>query len=101
MKSAIHRATDTEVAIKVFDKKDMKSTDLDAARNEYRALKHISHPNVLGYIDHFESPAYLVIVLPRMMSSFSTYLEKRKTKLSEEETRNIFKMIVAGAEHCH
>lgn len=102
IKRAIHRETGTHVAIKVFEKKGMKIEDLEAARNEYHALKHLNHPNVLGVIDRFESPDYLVIVLPLMMSSLADYLKTRRSrsKMSQDDAREIFKMIISGAEHC-
>lgn len=88
------------MAVKVFDKKALKKDDLVDACNEYRALQHLNHPNVLGFIDKYESPDYLLIVLPRMMCSLADFLDKRKTRLSEDEAREIFRMIVSGADYC-
>ena len=101
MRLAVHRASEKEVALKVYHKDKLSAMQLEAARNEERVMKSLDHPNVLKVNDMFESPQFLVIVMPIMKMSLLDYLKERQFQLSEEEARQIFAKIVDAVDHCH
>lgn len=101
VKRARHRETQKQVALKVLDKSRVKPLDIVSARAEADILMKLSHPNILGCIDFFESPKYIVIVLPLMQATMIDYLDKFEEPLGEDEVKKIFKKIVAGVEYCH
>ena len=82
--SAMHRASQENVALKVLDKTALSEVDLKQARKEAEILRSLKHPNVLKCYDFFESENRIVLVLKRMKSTLIDYLMKLNYRLGED-----------------
>jgi len=54
VKLGIHRKTGIKVAIKIIPKRNVKN-HFDMVKDEVDVLSKLSHPNVIGFYDTFES----------------------------------------------
>jgi hypothetical protein len=57
----IHRETGRKVAIKIMNKKDMNSQDLELVKTEIDILKICQHPHIIKLYDVFENVDYIYI----------------------------------------
>lgn len=64
-------------------------------------LRLLNHKNVIACIDFFENEQLIVMVMPLMRSNLRQYIESREKPIAESEIRDIFRMMVAGIDHCH
>lgn len=62
VKSAI-RKDGVKAAVKVVDRRNLTSGDLDAMRNEAKLLRELDHPNIVKLFDWFEEPTMLYMAL--------------------------------------
>ena len=101
----MHSISGKQVVLKVFDKNNQRQIDIEAARSEAQFLKRLSNSrHVIDIFDMLESNQSIVLVLPRMQLSLRQYihgLEMKKTRLSEQQVRSIFKLLVQGVAQCH
>lgn len=51
------------VAIKVIDKRNLKSDDLQMIMTEIGILQELDHPNIVSYMETFEEPRFIYIVM--------------------------------------
>ena len=63
VKSAIHKKTGKNVAVKVMSKKEMSVTDMELQRREIEILKMCQHPHIIRLLDIFENQDYIYIVM--------------------------------------
>jgi serine/threonine protein kinase len=57
----IHLENKTKAAIKIINKKDMKSKDKELVTTEIEILKICQHPNIIRLYDIFENFEYIFI----------------------------------------
>lgn len=57
----VHLGTKTKTAIKIINKKDMKSKDKELIQTEIEILKICQHPNIIRLYDIFENLEYIFI----------------------------------------
>jgi serine/threonine protein kinase len=57
----IHKASGRKVAIKIMNKKDMNSQDLELIKTEIEILKVCQHPNIVRLYDIFENVDFIYI----------------------------------------
>ena len=51
------------VAIKVIDKRNLKNEDLAMIMTEIGILQELDHPNIVRYMETFEEPRFIYIVM--------------------------------------
>ena len=68
---------------------------------EVYLLKKIKHSNVIRLLEVFESEKHMLIVMEYAGGGDLLRLIKRKGKLDESDTQDIFKQIVYGVAHIH
>jgi len=98
----IHKLTGRKVAIKTIDKSYMKD-DFSKRKvfQEVYILKKIRHSNIIRLLEVFESPKHLLMVMEYSDGGDLLHFIKRVTKLTETDSKYIFKQIVYGMAHCH
>jgi len=98
----IHKLTGKKVAVKTIDKSYMKD-DFSKRKvfQEIYILKKIRHSNIIRLLEVFESPKHMLIVMEYADGGDLLHFIKKVNKLSERDTKYIFKQIVYGLAHCH
>ena len=99
---AVHKATNKNYAIKVYDRYQMSQAHrLKNINNEIRIVKKLDHPNLVKLFTVYKTVAkiYLIMELVRGVA-LSNYL-KENVKIDETECKKIFKQIVEGIDYLH
>lgn len=96
---AVEKTTGIQFAVKVFKKRRSQPSDSQGLKQEIAMLMTLSHPNVLGLKGTYdeENEVYLVLELAPEGELFN-YIIKHQ-KLSESDTRKIFKQLLNGLKH--
>ena len=82
--SAIHKSTQSLVAIKRIGKKSMSDQDLELVRREIEIMKVCQHPNLIRLLDIFENESEIFLVMDLLSGGdLFDYLEHRKFNLTE------------------
>ena len=63
VKSAVHKKTGKNVAVKVMSKQEMSADEMELQRSEIEILKMCQHPHIIRLLDIFENQDYLYIVM--------------------------------------
>ncbi|KAJ5085608.1 DNA damage response protein kinase DUN1 [Penicillium argentinense] len=99
----VERATGKQYAVKVFEKRsgDSQKTQGEALQQEIALLMGVNHPNLLCLKDTFDENdgAYLVLELAPEGELFNLIVNKQK--LSEAETRHVFRQLFEGLKYLH
>ncbi|KAJ5114570.1 hypothetical protein NUU61_000329 [Penicillium alfredii] len=99
----IERATGTRYAAKVFEKRpgESQKTQTDSLQQEIALLMGVNHPNLLCLKDTFDESdgAYLILELAPEGELFNLIVSKQK--LSEAETRHVFRQLFEGLKYLH
>lgn len=97
----VERATGKHYAAKVFEKRpgDSQKTQADTLQKEIALLMSVNHPNLLCLKDTFDENdgAYLILELAPQGELFNLIVSKQK--LSEFETRHIFRQLFEGLKY--
>lgn len=98
----VERSTGDKYAVKVFERRlgdSQKSQTDDALQQEIALLKGVNHPNLLCLKDTFDDHdgAYLVLELAPEGELFNLIVEREK--LSEDETRGVFRQLFDGLKY--
>lgn len=92
------RATGTQYAVKVFEKRpgDSQKSQADALQQEIALLMSVNHENLLCLKDTFDESdgMYLVMEVASEGELFNLIVSKQN--LSEDETRHVFKQLFEG-----
>ncbi|KAF7729307.1 hypothetical protein EC973_004563 [Apophysomyces ossiformis] len=104
--SALHRPTDTKVAIKAVDLEllDVKQdSQLEALHKEIQIMSLCNHPHLLPVYQSFVSATHLHIVMPIMSAGSCHYLLRKHFKhgLEEQWVACILKQVSLGLEYLH
>lgn len=95
------RATGTQYAVKVFEKRpgESQKSQADALQQEIALLMSVNHPNLLCLKDTFDENdgMYLVMEVASEGELFNLIVSKQK--LSEDETRHVFKQLFEGLKY--
>jgi len=98
---ALHIASGRLVAIKIFEKKNLKNTRAkQKITNEIEMLSHFHHPFINQILDHFETDTHIFIVMEYVCGDLLGFMKKRG-KLSESVTKIIFKQLIEGLKYIH
>ncbi|KAI3381391.1 hypothetical protein SNEBB_005186 [Seison nebaliae] len=98
------KATGSDVAIKMIDKKQMKLKGLvDRVRNEVEIHAQLKHPSILELYGFFEDANYVYLILELCeIGEMQKFLKERSHEpFSEDETRQFVKQIIDGMLYLH
>jgi len=93
-----------EYAMKIMVKKNLiyNKKMLVQARNEVAILQKLTHPNIIQYIDGWETSEKIIIVQELGGKDlFEKITGNSNGFLSEDEARTIFKQIVSALDYIH
>lgn len=97
----VERATGKQFAAKVFEKRpgDSQKTQTETLQQEIALLMAVNHPNLLCLKDTFDENdgAYLILELAPEGELFNLIVAKQK--LSESETRHVFRQLLEGLRY--
>ena len=90
VKLGINKETKDKVAVKVMNKNNMDSSDLELVRTEIEILKICQHPYIIKLYDIFENVDYIYIIMEYCPGGdLFSYLQKKKFILKEEKVATI------------
>lgn len=102
VKLAKHEITGDHVAIKIINKKRMKSSKMNAKiKREIRLLRYFNHPNIIKLYDVLDTTTDIFVVMEYVSGGELFDLIAQKGRLPESEARYYFKQIIDGVDYCH
>ena len=102
VKSAVHKKTGKEVAVKVMSKKDMSVQDVELQKREIEILKMCQHPHIIRLLDIFENHEKIYILMELLKGGdLFTYLEKRNFELSEDRAKTLSHQLATALYYLH
>uniref|UniRef100_A0A7N0SZ56 non-specific serine/threonine protein kinase n=1 Tax=Kalanchoe fedtschenkoi TaxID=63787 RepID=A0A7N0SZ56_KALFE len=102
VKIAEHARTGHKVAIKILNRKKVKSMDMEEkVRREIKILRLFMHPHIIRLYEVIETATdiYVVMEYVKCGELFDYIVEKGR--LQEDEARKFFQQIISGVEYCH
>ena len=94
-----NKDNDKYYAVKIINKDELKSNDLELIRQEKSYLNLIKHPNILGLKDYFEDKKYIYLVTECCNGGdLLNYIEDNKN-ISEKTTAKIIRKIAEGIKY--
>ncbi|XP_069039051.1 serine/threonine-protein kinase SIK2 isoform X1 [Lepisosteus oculatus] len=101
VKLARHRITKTEVAIKIIDKSQLDSVNLEKIYREVQIMKILDHPHIIKLYQVMETKNMLYLVTEYAKNGeIFDYLASHG-RLSEPEARRKFWQILSAVDYCH
>ena len=98
---ALHVASGRLVAIKTFNKKNLKKKNArQKIKNEIEMLSRLRHPFINQILDSFETDTHIFIVMEYICGDLLGFIRKRG-KLSETVSKIIFKQLIEGLKYIH
>jgi len=98
----IHKSTGRTVAIKILNKQDMTTIDLELVKTEMDVLKICQHPNIIKLYDIHENEENIYLIMEYCQGSdLFTYIEKRGYKLNEKRACEIIHKLCAAVYYLH
>ncbi|KAJ7392984.1 Serine/threonine-protein kinase plk4 [Desmophyllum pertusum] len=96
-------ATGQEVAIKMIDKKAMKTSGMvTRVINEVEIHCQLKHPTILELYNYFEDANYVYLILEMCHNGeINRYLKKTGRPVGENEARHIMTQVVKGVLYLH
>ena len=102
VKLGINKETKQKVAIKIMNKNNMDSSDLELVRTEIEILRICQHPNIIRLYDVFENLNYIYIIMEYCSGGdLFGYLEERKFILPEPRAAVIMHKMCAAVYYIH
>ncbi|KAK6148576.1 hypothetical protein DH2020_019488 [Rehmannia glutinosa] len=99
VKIAEHIRTGHKVAIKILNRRRMKSPDMEEkVRREIKICRLFVHPHVIRLYEVIETPADIYVVMEYVPRGELFDYIVEKGRLQEDEARHFFS---AGVEYCH
>ncbi|XP_052834981.1 MAP/microtubule affinity-regulating kinase 3-like [Drosophila gunungcola] len=101
VKLAIHVPTGREVAIKVIDKTQLNTGNMERLYREVDIMKQLNHPNIVRLFHVIESERTLYLVMEyASRGELFDHLVK-KGRLQEADARVFFRQLVSAIQYCH
>lgn len=101
VKLAKHRITRNEVAIKIIDKSQLDSGNLEKVYREVEIMKRLDHPHIIRLYQVMETKNMLYIVSEYASQGEIFDYIARYGKMSERGARQKFWQILSAVEYCH
>ncbi|EPS67062.1 hypothetical protein M569_07713, partial [Genlisea aurea] len=102
VKLAEHMRTGHKVAIKILNKRKMKSRDMEEkVRREIKICQLFVHPHVIRIYEVVETPMDIYVVMEYVTRGELFDYIVEKGRLQEDEARQFFQQIVSGVNYCH
>ncbi|GFZ17594.1 SNF1 kinase homolog 10 [Actinidia rufa] len=102
VKIAEHLLTGFKVAIKILNRRKMKSPEMEEkVRREIKICRLFVHPHIIRQYEVIETPADIYVVMEYVKSGELFDYIVEKGRLQEDEARSFFQQIISGVEYCH
>lgn len=102
VKLAKHEFTGCPVAIKMVNKKKVKSKSMSLKiQREIRLLKYFNHPNMIKLYQVLDTDLNIYIVMEYVPGGELFHLVSEQEGLTEKDARRLFRQIISGIEYCH
>ncbi|KAL2493018.1 SNF1-related protein kinase catalytic subunit alpha KIN10 [Abeliophyllum distichum] len=102
VKIAEHVQTRYKVAIKILNRRKMKSPDMEEkVRREIKICRLFVHPHVIRLYEVIETPADIYVVMEYVKHGELFDYIVEKGRLQEDEARHFFQQIISGVDYCH
>ncbi|CAH9095782.1 unnamed protein product [Cuscuta epithymum] len=102
VKIAEHLLTGHKVAIKILNRRKMRSPDMEEKlRRETKICRLFVHPHVIRLYEVIETPTDIFVVMEYVKSGELFDYIVEKGRLQENEARTFFQQIISGVEYCH
>ena len=94
---SIHKPSQRKVSIKILEKQNLTSQEMNMIQNEIEILKLCQHPNILKLYDVIESheKIYIITELIEGIDLF-TFLEKKNFDIDESTSNRIIKKLTSA-----
>ncbi|KAG0483992.1 hypothetical protein HPP92_012076 [Vanilla planifolia] len=102
VKIAEHLLTGHKVAIKVLNRRKIRSMDMEEkVRREIKILRLFMHPHIIRLYEVIETPSDIYLIMEYVKSGELFDYIVEKGRLQENEARRFFQQIISGVEYCH
>ena len=102
VKLGINKETKDKVAVKVMNKNNMDTSDLELVRTEIEIMKICQHPYIIKLYDIFENVDYIYIIMEYCQGGdLFSYLQKKKFVLEEEKVAIIMYKLCKAVHYVH
>ena len=102
VKLGINKETKQKVAVKIMNKNNMDSSDLELVRTEIEILKICQHPYIIKLYDVFENIDYIYIIMEYCQGGdLFSFIRKRNYMLSEDKTVVIMYKLCKAVYYVH
>ncbi len=102
VKLAIHEYTGSKVAIKIINKKLIKSQKISSKiQREIRLMKYFNHPNMIKLYQVLDTAQNIFVVMEYVPGGELFDLVNGSRGFDEELSRKYFRQIIDGVEYCH
>ena len=102
VKLGINKETKQKVAVKIMNKNNMDSSDLELVRTEIEILKICQHPYIIKFYDIFENIDYIYIIMEYCAGGdLFSFIQKRNYMLKEEKVVVIMYKLCKAVYYVH
>ena len=102
VKLGINKETKQKVAVKIMNKNNMDSSDLELVRTEIEILKICQHPYIIKLYDIFENVDYIYIIMEYCQEGdLFSYLKQRDFQLKENKVVIIIYKLCKALYYVH
>ena len=102
VKLGINKETKQKVAVKIMNKNNMDSSDLELVRTEIEILKICQHPYIIKLYDVFENIDYIYIIMEHCSGGdLFSFIQKRNYMLKEEKVVVIMYKLCKAVYYVH
>ena len=102
VKLGINKETKQKVAVKIMNKNNMDSSDLELVRTEIEILKICQHPYIIKLYDVFENIDYIYIIMEHCPGGdLFSFIKKRNFMLKEEKVVVIMYKLCKAIYYVH
>ncbi|CEM02918.1 unnamed protein product [Vitrella brassicaformis CCMP3155] len=104
---AVHKATLSEVAVKILPKTSMNEAEREYLRMEVAILKLVQHPHIVKLLDIFETSEHLYLVMEHFPAGdlaewiYQMRTKEGKRRLPERVAQRIIKRVLSALRYLH
>ena len=99
---ALHVLTGRIVAIKSFNKKNLKKKEsINKIYNEINLMKTLRHNSIVKILETIETENYILIIMENISGGNLLSFVKKRTKLNEKTAHFIFRQLISSIKFIH